>query len=441
MIRVVEGARDLLPADMLLQKWLSQQIESVLALYGFEPWDSPLLEYRSLYTEHSNEDLVNQQAFTFYDIEGNEVVLRSELTPSLARVVAMHHEDLDLPLRWYSYGPFWRNENLVPGRGREFRQWNIDTVGIPEPVADVELVLQAIHHLENFGFKDSQVVIKMNNRALLRRNLFSFGIPEELFGRLVRLLDRASKSKQVDFYGEAERCGCSLSQLQALEDYLQDDSLWKEDELLSTIFDAAEKLGRRAYLQYEPKIIRFPLYYTGLVFEAFDRQGLYPAILGGGRYDLLIQNVGGFALPAAGFAIGNITLVELMRDKGLLPHLKNRPPVLLAAAAAISHLPHVTQLAQELRLLGYSVEVSPQIGARQHQLDYARLNRVPLVAFLPGTPHPHATVELIDTLNQNHQLFDSLPEVISHFANGKRACLAANGPGLKEWEKEVTRAS
>jgi histidyl-tRNA synthetase len=416
MIRVVEGATDLLPQQMLIQKWLSQKIEGVLALYGFEPWDSPLLEYRSLYKEHSNEDLVNLQAFTFNDLEGTEVVLRSELTPSLARVIAMHQDKLSLPLRWYSNGPFWRNENLVPGRGREFRQWNIDTVGIPEPFADIELILQAIQHLQNFGFKDSDVVIRMNNRALLAQKLRLAGIPQEKFNHIIRLLDRSTKSNQFNLFQELEQCSCSFKQLSALEDYLQDTQLWKEDELLTLIFQSAEKVGLQSFLQYEPKMVRFPLYYTGLVFEAFDRHGCYPAILGGGRYDMLIQKVGGSSLPAAGFAIGNITLVELLRERNLLPQLAKETPALLVCARNAYQFPHAVQLAQEFRSLGQNVEIAPQFGNQDQHLAYAKQRQIQMIAFVNVDCQAHKTIEILNVHNQNRRIFNSALEAIPSFS-------------------------
>jgi histidyl-tRNA synthetase len=435
MIRVVEGATDVLPQQMLLQQWLSQQIEGVLALYGFEPWDSPLLEYRSLYKEHSNEDLVNLQAFTFNDVEGNEVVLRSELTPSLARVITMHQERLSMPLRWYSNGPFWRNENLVPGRGREFRQWNIDTVGIPEPIADIELVLQAIHHLENFGFNDSDVVIKINNRALLSQTLRKAGIPSEKFNHIIRLLDRAAKSKQFDLYQELEQCNCSLKQLRALEDYLQDTQLWKEDALLTLIFQSAEQVGRQSFLQYEPKMVRFPLYYTGLVFEAFDRQGRYPAILGGGRYDMLIQKVGGSSLPAAGFAIGNITLVELLREKNLLPHVAKEIPAMMVCAQNAQQFPHAVQLAQELRNLGHYVELASQFGNQDQHRESAKYRQIQMIAFVNVDDKAHKTIEIFNVYDQNRRIINSAMEAIPYFSAAKIMT-----PKQRKWKKEVVGA-
>ena len=413
MKNVVEGARDMLPAEAMLERWLNNKIQGVLVQFGFCPWDSPLLEYRSLYNEDSNEDLVNLQAFVFQDINGNEVVLRPELTPSLARVIALHKHKLILPLRLYSYGPFWRNENLVPGRGREFRQWNIDIVGVPPPIADCELIVQAISQLVNFGLTSADVVVKVNSRMLLRAQLHRIGIPQGLFAHLIRLLDKSIKDESLDFPANLKLAGLTNQQIAQLKKYLNDKDLWKEDEVLSSIFETVKTLGWQDFVEYEPKIVRFPPYYTGLILEAYDRAGRFPAILGGGRYDHLIEKIGGEANPAAGFAIGNITIVEVLREKNLLPQIDQAKPDILVSASKEHDLPYAIQLAQLVRSRAIQPEIAPFFGSLSEHMVYGEGHRVQKIANVSGSDQAKLEIQIVHIKSGYQQTYSSIQEAAS----------------------------
>jgi histidyl-tRNA synthetase len=402
----VVGSHDFLPRDILLQRWLGESIESVLFQYGFSAWDAPLLEYRKLYTDDSNQDLVNQQALVFPDHAGEQVVLRPELTPSLARVVATYTAKLQFPLRWYSYGPFWRNERLVPGRGREFRQWNIDMIGVPEPVGDVELVLQAIDQLRHFNLSDSDVVLKVNNRAILRDALAQLGIAESIYPQLLRLIDQRSKNPDFPLESEAARVGISSEEIRGVASYLADETRWKQDGTLAAVFAAAQALGWEDYLQYDPAIVRFPLYYTGLVFEAFDRAGKYPAILGGGRYDQLVSHVGGKPLPGIGFAIGNITIIEVLKAKGDLPVLEEIPPYAVIATDRLENLSAVHALAQQMHTAGIRVETDPGLWDGEAVRAYCQQRKARFLVFVDAPEANSRHLTIIDI--ENHETHTGL---------------------------------
>ncbi len=142
-IQSVKGTRDFYPEQMAFRTWLYGKVREVSERFGYQEWEAPFLETLELYAARSGEELVKQQAFVFQDRGGDEITLRPELTPSLARVIAARQAQLGKPLRWWSFGPFWRYERPQKGRSREFFQWNIDLLGPENPNADAELAAAA----------------------------------------------------------------------------------------------------------------------------------------------------------------------------------------------------------------------------------------------------------------------------------------------------------
>lgn len=358
--RPVEGAQDLYPRDVRLRAWLAQTIAGVLDRYGFEPWDAPLLERLSLYEPGKNLPLVEKQALVFSGPERESLVLRAELTPSLSRVVAGLNSDLVLPLRWYSYGSFWRNEALRMGRGREFRQWNIDVVGVDAPLADTEMVVLAIDILRALGLGPGQVCVRLNSRALLASALRQARVPADWLPALLHRVELRAHAGDQAWRREAREAGFTPGQLDALDRFFDDPDGWQRDGTLRATFDTLEALGLRDYVTYDPGIVRAAVYYTGLVFEAFYRDDDMPAILGGGRYDGMVRSAVGEPLPAVGFAIGDLALIEVLEMAGRVPAFDSQPPLvsILVAHPGESSLAH--QLAMGLRGRGIRTELSFQ---------------------------------------------------------------------------------
>ena len=413
-VQTVEGSRDYLPKDIYLEKWLSRKIETVLENYGFEPWDAPLLEYRDLYKPESNEDLVRQFALTFENGAGPQLVLRPELTPSLARVIASHFDELEFPLRWYSFGQFWRNEAPRMGRGREFKQWNIDAIGLPSPLGDVEMVLLAIDLLRNFGFAPHEVKIHLNNRSLLKQALAAGGFREAQYASVLRLLDKIVKESDFQLVRSGAQAGFNGQEIESLQAYLADAGLWKGDELIAGIFRAAAALGWEDYLEYDPKLVRFPLYYTGLVFEAYDTQGRYPAILGGGRYDDLVYQVGGRSIPGVGFGVGNLTLSALLKDFQRLPANLSVSSRALIVPATAADVPQAQKLAGMLHRANIKAELSAVIGRQPALFDYCTARGIENLAVVEGL-EKNSMVEMIDLKERKPMLFH-ISQALNYFA-------------------------
>jgi len=180
MINPVKGTRDFYPEDMAVRSWLYQKVRLVSESFGYQEYEAPFIEKIDLYAAKSGEELVKEQAFVFPDRGGELITLRPELTLSLARMVAQKQKELVFPLRWWSFGPFWRYERPQKGRTREFFQWNIDIIGVDTPEADAEIISVCAAFFVEDGLSPSQVRILVNNRNLMEQKLAAIGIGKDL---------------------------------------------------------------------------------------------------------------------------------------------------------------------------------------------------------------------------------------------------------------------
>jgi len=169
IISSVKGTRDYYPEDMAVRTWLYEQMRMTSESFGYQEYEAPMLETIDLYAAKSGEELVNQQSYVFADRGGDMITLRPEMTPSLARLVAQRQKQLVYPLRWWSFGPFWRYEKPQKGRTRELFQWNIDLIGPDSPASDAELIAIAAVFFQNLGLTSQDVVILVNDRSLINQ--------------------------------------------------------------------------------------------------------------------------------------------------------------------------------------------------------------------------------------------------------------------------------
>jgi histidyl-tRNA synthetase len=373
IIQAVKGTRDYYPEQMAIRTWLYQNARDVSESFGYQEWEAPILETVELYAAKSGDELVNQQSFVFPDRGGDLITLRPELTPSLARLVAQKQNELAFPLRWWSFGPFWRYERPQRGRTREFFQWNTDLIGVDSPEADAELIAIAAGFLQRVGLTADRAVIRVNDRKLINAQLEKLAIPEAKRPEILALLDRRSKMQPEAWEKNALDLGLSPAQLEAVQSFLADPDLWKQSETLVRIFAALDALGVRDYVRYDANIIRGLLYYTSTVFEAFDASGDIPrAILGGGRYDNLMAQVGGEPLPAVGFAMGDLVVSLLLEQLGLLPADSGRTPAEVLVTVFSPELLAASQkIAAELRRAGLKVICSTEASKLPKQFKFA----------------------------------------------------------------------
>lgn len=372
IVPFVKGTREFYPEEMALRNFLYEKMRDASESFGYQEWDAPYLETLELYAAKSGEELVKEQAFTFEDRGGSQVTLRPELTPSLARMIAQKQRQLVYPLRWWSFGPFWRYERPQKGRSREFFQWNIDMLGPDSPEADAELIAVAVKFMRSVGLDPQQARVYVNNRRLMDSEFDKLGIPTESRLAVSNLVDRRSKMKDEAWRKYALENGITETQLEGLIALLENKELWKEWEDLVRLFDALEALGVREYVEFDPNIVRGLLYYTGTVFEAFDLTGgVRRAILGGGRYNNLLADVGGDPLSAVGFAMGDVVIGIVLEENGLVPEFQPSPAPVLVTVFSDDLQMEAYKLSAELREAGLAVTNYPEAAKLGKQFKFA----------------------------------------------------------------------
>jgi len=371
-IQAVKGTREFYPEEMALRNYLYSKVRAASQAFGYQEWDGPFIESIQLYAAKSGEELVKKQSFTFEDRGGDFVTLRPELTPSLARMIAAKQGELTFPVRWWSFGPFWRYEQPQKGRSREFFQWNIDMLGVDSPEVDAELIAVAATFLRSVGLTPELAAIYVNDRRLINSQFESLGIPSEKRLDALNLVDRRAKMDAVKWDEYALEIGLSKAQLDALKTVLSNFDLWKTSPELTRCFAALEALGVKEFVKFDPNITRGLLYYTGIVFEAFETSGsVKRAILGGGRYDNLLSDVGGQPLPATGFAMGDVVIGIVLQEAGLLPEFIPSPAPVLVTVFDESLWMKSFALASELRKAGLNIIVYPEPAKLQKQFKFA----------------------------------------------------------------------
>jgi len=381
-IQAVKGTRDFYPEAMAFRNWLYDKVRAISQRFGYQEYEAPLLERLELYAAKSGEELVKEQSFILTDRGGDELALRPELTPSLARMIAQQQATLVLPVRWFSFGPFWRYERPQRGRSREFFQWNIDLLGAETPAADGEIVAIAAELLRSVGLDASEVTIHLNSRRLMERKLAEIGIGDDLRTEVFRLIDRRDRLPPDRWSAWALDMGLTDGQLGALRDLLGNADLWQESEELRQVFATAQAFGLTDYLLYDAGIVRGLDYYTGPVFEAYDRGGRFRAIFGGGRYDNLVADVGGERITGVGFAMGDMIIELLLERAGKRPNLATSPSQVLVTLFNADLYPQTLALAGRLRQAGLNAEQFLEPIRLGKQIRYADRQGIPYVAIL-----------------------------------------------------------
>lgn len=371
-IQAVKGTREFYPEQMALRNFIYDKVRAASQAFGYQEWDAPFIETIDLYAAKSGEELVKKQSFTFEDRGGDFVTLRPELTPSLARMIAAKQGELTYPVRWWSFGPFWRYEQPQKGRSREFFQWNVDMLGVNSPEADTELIAVGATFLRSVGLSPERALIYVNNRRLMDSEFDALGIPVEKRLDISNLVDRRTKMESAKWDAYALDLGLNQTQLDGLKSILGNFDLWKKSDELVRLFAALEALGVKEYVKFDPNIMRGLLYYTGTVFEAFDVTGsLKRAIFGGGRYDNLLADVGGQPLSGVGFAMGDVVIGIILQEAGLAPEFIPSPAQILVTVFDEKLWMQSFTLAAELRGAGLNVMVSPEPTKLPKQFKFA----------------------------------------------------------------------
>lgn len=371
--KALPGFRDFYPEDLSLRNHIFATWRSVAQRYGFEEYDGPPLESLELYTQKSGEEIV-QQLYTFRDKGDRDVALRPEMTPTLARMVAAHAQALKKPIRWFSIPQLFRYERTQRGRLREHFQLNMDIIGEAGPLADAELIAAAIDIMRAFGFGPGDFTAKLSDRRVLRVLLLGYGVPEAKLPVVYGIIDKTGRDKEApeSLVVEGGRIPwAGLRDLDRASDVLASLPGGPESiEPLREVMGALQHMGLGEFVELDLSIVRGLAYYTGVVFELFDKQRKLRAICGGGRYDGLLGAAGGPDLPALGFGMGDVVLGELLKERGAAPKASIELGAFLIPVGG-DDLPVVLQLAHALRERGIAVEYGLRHAAVRKQLELA----------------------------------------------------------------------
>jgi histidyl-tRNA synthetase len=353
-----KGVRDFYPSDWAKLEYLFTTIRLVLRRRGYEEYAASPLEPSELYESKTSEEIVSEQTFSFTDRGDRRVTLRPEMTPTLARMVAGKRRELVFPLRWFSLPNVFRYERPQRGRLREHYQLNVDILGIADQKADGEIIVIASEILRAFGAKDSDFSIRVSSRSLLSAAFNSLGYSQEEGDAYMALLDRKGKMSGEEF--EEKRGAFRKDGMDALEliENGSDAGVASELAQLNGLLEALKARGMENAV-FDPTVVRGFLYYTGLVFEVFDTDPENSrSMFGGGRYDNLVTAFGGEAIPAVGFGMGDVTLLDFLESHGLLPDGLTGAPELFVGTPEESDIAAAHAFADTLRSQGVNVLVN-----------------------------------------------------------------------------------
>ncbi|MGH7502802.1 MAG: histidine--tRNA ligase [Longimicrobiales bacterium] len=325
------GFRDFYPADFAVRTHITNAWREAARRHGFEEYDGPPLEALELYTEKSGDEIVGQ-LYAFEDRGGRMVALRPEMTPTLARMVGARAGALRKPIRWFSMPQLFRYERTQRGRLREHFQWNVDILGEDDITADAEVLSTGLDALHLLGLGTGDVVARFNDRRLLESLLLHVGVRTDQLGPTYAAVDKLAREPHEKITERLREAGLDAAMADAVLGLFDDAAFEAVEhrfgrdatikgalERLAFYRDALADLGHAESIRFDLTIVRGLAYYTGIVFEIFDRAGELRAICGGGRYDRLLSAVSEADLPAVGFGMGDVVLTELLRDRGLLP--------------------------------------------------------------------------------------------------------------------------
>ena len=297
-----------------VREYIFDRWKTVARRYAFQAYDGPPLEPLELYKAKSGEEIVGQ-LYNFTDKGEREVSMRPEMTPTVARMIAARERHYKKPIKWYSTPQLFRYERQQKGRLREHFQFNADIFGEDDPASDAELIALLIDVLRSFNLSAEDFVIRLSSRNawqdFFTKNCSDQSLAHEFF----QIVDKIERVVPEESDQKFKLLGFRLEQVR---DFIDSG---KPSEELQNVLDNLSARGLSDYVKIDYNVIRGLAYYTGVVYEAFDRHGKFRAIAGGGRYDQLVNLVSGGKndLPAAGFAMGDVVLVELLKDRKLLP--------------------------------------------------------------------------------------------------------------------------
>jgi histidyl-tRNA synthetase len=426
-----KGTRDFYPEDMSLRQALFSSWRNTCIRYGFEEYDGPMFEHLELYTQKSGGE-IEKQLYAFEDKGNRMIALRPELTPTLARMVAARGNNLKRPVRWFSIPRLFRYEKMQKGRLREFFQLNMDILGIEQETADAELIAASIDMMRDLGFTKDDFEVHISSRTLLEELFLSAGIDHDKLAQLFAVLDKRHKITQEEFDAElavlvpptvGTAAVTDILNAASLDDLKKSGRALPSVDKLDRLFDLLDCYGVADFCTFDIGIVRGLAYYTGIVFELFDKNRSMRAIAGGGRYDRLVKLYGGQDTPAVGFAAGDVVLGEMLREKRFSVSVP-RSSVFIASFDD-SHPRSAIRTAQIIRAAGISCEFGLKKNNIGKQMEQANSARASMVVFVGGDEEKQGNVK-IRNMRSGQEVIVAGSELIPFLKNAVAG--SAGGP-------------
>lgn len=363
------GFRDFYPEDCARRNYVVETWRAVARRYGFVEYDGPTLESGDLYRKKNEEGAeILEQLYSFRDRGDREVALRPEMTPTLARMVAAREKHYRKPMKWFCVSNFFRHERQQKGRLREFLQFNADIIGESSPEADAETVALAVDLMRGFGFGAEHFVVRLSDRGAWRNFLTSRGCDEAQARLVLECADKIEREPEEKLNGKLAPSGLAVADLRT---FISGGS----PEAFAPVLAALGARGMANFVEPDLSIVRGLAYYTGVVFEIFDRSKSLRALAGGGRYDGLIRGLsdGEADLPAIGFGMGDVVLGHLIDETPAADERRRmaNPPAsdIFVVVADEARRADALGVVQEARDLGWRVDyaLKPSKVGRQFQ--------------------------------------------------------------------------
>jgi histidyl-tRNA synthetase len=365
--QTLPGFRDFYPEDLAKRTHIFRLWRQTASAFGFLEYDTPVLEALDLYKAKSGDE-IEGQLFNFTDKGQREVALRPEMTPSVCRLVGARANSLKRPIKWFSIADFYRYERMQKGRGRCFSQLNADIFGESGPEAEIELIALLVQCMRSFGLTQEDFFVRLSDRTIWLQFLAGLGLDDERIRVMLGAVDKHERNGDDAFKPYEAAYGAidpelkqkvlsflAIRSFAGLEQALPSGAARLED--WRKLLGGLEAMGLAEFVQVDLGVVRGLAYYTGFVFEAFDRKGELRALAGGGRYDDLVQKLGGPALPAVGFAIGDMTFGLLLEERGLAPVVTHAPDIYCVIGGPAERRAAFADI-HSLRAGGYRVDYS-----------------------------------------------------------------------------------
>jgi histidyl-tRNA synthetase len=415
--QTLPGFREFYPDALARRNHVFRLWRQTATTFGFNEYDAPVLEPLELYKTKSGDE-IEAQLFSFTDKGGREVALRPEMTPTVCRLVGEKANALKRPIKWFSIAEFYRYERMQKGRGRCFFQFNADIFGEPGIEAETELIALLVQCLCAFGLSEQDFYVRLSDRNLWFYYLEALGLDDARTRAMLSAVDKFEKSGDEAFNSYSEQFGpldaalkekvlefLKVKSLAALENILGSMPGEKLSARLTDwrrLLGNLEAMGLAHYVEVDLAVVRGLAYYTGFVFEAFDRKGELRALAGGGRYDNLVGKLGYGELPAVGFAIGDMTFALLLEQRGLMPTFVQAPDVYAVIGGANERLAAFGDI-HALRAAGFKVEYPMKDLAFGKQFKAAAESGAKLALIYGGDELAKGVVKIRDLTSRSEQ--------------------------------------